>query len=556
MWVLALSLIAVAATTLPPTAGPPQAPLAGYPSEEALRRYTQGRLLEERNEGRDALAEYYRALLLDPRSTATMRRLSEVSARLGDAAGSLEFADQALLIEPGDAHARWLSGAALFNLGRARDALESLEAAVAADSGQVEYLKTLARVGEELDRYEVVARAYRRVVELDSRDGEAWFQLAAAEARLGRFAAARPALAEAVAINPMRPGLFFLQGWVEEGLGHRREAIELYREHLKIHAGDAASRQRLVSLLMDAKRFAEAYREVQALSRARPEDAEALAVEADLALRLGHSTRANELLARIARLAPDDPDNLDRRLDVLIRNQRHRDAVQLADEWSARYPGDYRGPMLAARTRAAAGETESALERARRSVELAPDSLAPRLLLGRIHQVRKRYQEAAMVWAETLARFPARAEIGLDLAYCREQLGDIAGAEQAARDVLADRPESASALNFLGYLLADHNLSLPEAEGLIRRAVEQEPLNGAFVDSMGWVYYRLGRLEEARRELERALELSGGDPVVHEHLGDVYKDMRLIELAREQYRRSLAVDRANGRVRSKLDGLR
>jgi len=73
---------------------------------------------------------------------------------------------------------------------------------------------------------------------------------------------------------------------------------------------------------------------------------------------------------------------------------------------------------------------------------------------------------------------------------------------------------------------------------------------------MGWVFFRLGRLADARRELERAVFITGGDTVVREHLGDVYKEMRLIELAREQYRLALASDRSNGRVKSKLDGLR
>jgi tetratricopeptide (TPR) repeat protein len=69
------------------------------------------------------------------------------------------------------------------------------------------------------------------------------------------------------------------------------------------------------------------------------------------------------------------------------------------------------------------------------------------------------------------------------------------------------------------------------------------------------VYYRLGRLEEARTELERAVLLTGGDPVVHEHLGDVYKDLRLKDLAKEQYRLSLQGDDTS-RVRTKLEGLR
>ena len=115
--------------------------------------------------------------------------------------------------------------------------------------------------------------------------------------------------------------------------------------------------------------------------------------------------------------------------------------------------------------------------------------------------------------------------------------------------------DNPTALNFLGYLLADHNRRLDEAEGLIRRAVEQEPDNGAFLDSFGWVYYRLGRLQEARLKLERAALLSG-DSVVHEHLGDVYKDLKLLNLAREQYTRAVERDSTNARARTKLAEIR
>jgi Tfp pilus assembly protein PilF len=70
---------------------------------------------------------------------------------------------------------------------------------------------------------------------------------------------------------------------------------------------------------------------------------------------------------------------------------------------------------------------------------------------------------------------------------------------------------------------------------------------------MGWVLYRLGRLAEARVQLERAVDLTGGDPIVCEHLGDVYKDLKLNDLARKLYRRSLEKDSSNSRVRAKLE---
>src|SRR5262249_40166201 len=146
--------------------------------------------------------------------------------------------------------------------------------------------------------------------------------------------------------------------------------------------------------------------------------------------------------------------------------------------------------------------------------------------------------------------------VALELGRCGETLGDLAGAEAAARDVLARQPDNPAALNFLGYLFADHNRHVDQAVDMIQRALVQEPDNGAFLDSLGWAFYRLGRLADARSQLERAIAVTGGDPIIHEHLGDVYKDMKLNDLAKDQYRKSLSFDHTNERVRAKLSSLR
>ena len=110
--------------------------------------------------------------------------------------------------------------------------------------------------------------------------------------------------------------------------------------------------------------------------------------------------------------------------------------------------------------------------------------------------------------------------------------------------------------NFLGYLLADHDKSLTEAQGLLEKAIAHEPENGAYVDSYGWLLYRLGRLPEALTQLQRAVVLTGGDPAIHEHLGDVFRDLKQTEKAREQYRLSLAKDSGNRKLKDKLERLR
>jgi len=527
-----------------------------YANEEALRRYAQGRLLEEEGARPRALDEYYRALFLDPKSAEVARRASEVSAEMGDPGRSLEFADRALDLDASDPRALWLKGAALLNLGRDREALAPLQTAVDADSDRIEYLRTLARAAERLDDFDLLARSYRRVVWLDDEDGEAWFQLAAAEARRSHFGAADTAAAMAAELNPVRPGLFFLRGWIAESRGRLDEATNDYRQHLQIHRDDQSTRRRFAVLLARRGQYREALSEAQIVARARPRDLDVRHLEADLTFEAGSSSQGMKILERLRQDFPDSLEAFTVRLSVLARHGHGRTAVDEAEQWLATRPQDLHARLLTARVHEMTGDIPGAIQHLKRALEQAPDSIAPRVLLARAYDESKRPADAEPIWTQAHQRFPEITAIAFDLAVCREKLGDLAGAETAVRDVLAREPDNSTALNFLGYLFADHNRNVGEAVGLIQRALVLEPDNGAFLDSLGWAYFRLGRLAEARTKLERALVVSGGDPVIHEHLGDVYKGMRLNDLARDQYRKSLSFDRTNERVRAKLSSLR
>jgi tetratricopeptide (TPR) repeat protein len=103
-----------------------------------------------------------------------------------------------------------------------------------------------------------------------------------------------------------------------------------------------------------------------------------------------------------------------------------------------------------------------------------------------------------------------------------ERMKKFDASEAEFRKVLALSPDNANALNYLGYMLADRGVKLDEAYQLIKKAIDQDPNNGAYLDSLGWVYFRQGKLNEAEGVLVRALDKIGSDPTVHDHLGDVY----------------------------------
>ena len=135
-----------------------------------------------------------------------------------------------------------------------------------------------------------------------------------------------------------------------------------------------------------------------------------------------------------------------------------------------------------------------------------------------------------------------------------ERTGAFDKAVEAFRQLLRRDPANASAQNYLGYMFAEHGQNLDEAKVLIEMALAAEPDNAYYIDSMGWVYFQLGRIEEARASLERAVELMPGDATLRDHLGDIYRALGLGDKALEQWRKALELDPKKDDVRKKIDG--
>ena len=168
-----------------------------------------------------------------------------------------------------------------------------------------------------------------------------------------------------------------------------------------------------------------------------------------------------------------------------------------------------------------------------------------------------RYLDRALTALDDAGGDP-EADVRFFLGQAYERSGRFEEAAREFREVLAIRADDTTAMNYLGYMWADLGRNLDEALKLVQRAVEMEPSNGAFVDSLGWAYYRLGELGPARESLERAARLNPDNATIHEHLGDVYHALGEVELARSSYERALALDDEENaaQVRSKLANLR
>ncbi|WP_417671775.1 tetratricopeptide repeat protein [Roseibium sp.] len=155
-----------------------------------------------------------------------------------------------------------------------------------------------------------------------------------------------------------------------------------------------------------------------------------------------------------------------------------------------------------------------------------PSELEAIISLGNVLRAHKLFEDADATYTKGIETISEVAQEHWLLFYfrgiCRERLKQWDAAEADFRKALELFPDQPLVLNYLGYSLVDQGLKLDEALDMIKKAVELRPTDGYIVDSLGWVFYRLGRYEEAVVQLERAIELRPSDPVINDHLGDAY----------------------------------
>ncbi len=237
--------------------------------------------------------------------------------------------------------------------------------------------------------------------------------------------------------------------------------------------------------------------------------------------------------------------------------QNFKDSSQILQELAHRYPQNEKLSYLLALTQEKNGQTEEALKNylqfdSKSDMYAATRVRAFELLkrLGRNDDAFKVAKDAIDAKSEQpvvfyslaanllsaegnnegalalvkkgLGEDPGNVELLFLEAVFFEKLAKIDDAVATLKEVIGQDPKHAAALNYLGYMYAERNINLVDAEDLIKRALEEKPDNGYYLDSLGWVYYQQKRYKEAISVLERAFEVTNSDPTVSEHLGDAY----------------------------------
>lgn len=241
-------------------------------------------------------------------------------------------------------------------------------------------------------------------------------------------------------------------------------------------------------------------------------------------------------------------DDEDRRARILLM-ETYRGAkdlpkaLQAGKEAIAKYPNDPAVKTSNALLLGENGQTDEAVKILRTQLQGSNIDRDTYLNIAQVYERAKRYKEAeeSARAAEQLPGDPKEKEMVwflLGAIYERQKFFDKA--EEEFKKALAANPKSGAVLNYYGYMLGDLGIRLDEAQAMVQAALKDDPYNGAYLDSLGWIYYKQNRLGDAETTLRKAVERETHDATIHAHLGDVYAKTGHPNLAAAEWEKSLA----------------
>jgi len=175
--------------------------------------------------------------------------------------------------------------------------------------------------------------------------------------------------------------------------------------------------------------------------------------------------------------------------------------------------------------------------------------------LGAVYLQGKKLKEAEGAYRMIIELAPNDAQAHFYLGSIYSESRNSSSAEKELIRAIELKPDYHEALNFLGYTYVEENRNLIRAEGMIKKALQLDPNNGAYVDSLGWLYFKQRKYKEALKELERAASLID-DPVILDHLGDAYQKLNEAQKSRMNWEKSLKLDPNQEQVKKKLEKIK
>ncbi len=467
-------------------------------------RVTLGRLYRINNDFTKAEATLKEVLAVDPESEDALTSLAFLYTDTGQFRAATELLEKVT--------ARSTNPKLFAALGsayeQARDyekAVQAYRRAVELDKGNTEYVRLLGQNLVYAEQYDEALAQYKALAAAEPRDGNAFLRLGQIYRQQRKYDLALENLKKAEELVPDSLEVPYNLALLYDSQGKPEEAIRVIRKLLdqtaKANPSEYSVRDKSNRAIF-LERLGILYRGMENYTAA--EDAFRKMMDSDQE----NAVRAATQLVETLRQARDLPKAL-AEVEAAVK----------------RFPEERSLKLMRASLLGESGQADRAVETLRGMLQNKPEDREILLALAQVSERAKRYADAeqALTAAEKYSnRKEDKESVYFLWGSILERQKKYDAAEEQFKKVLALNPTSATTLNYLGYMLADRGVRLEEALKYIQAAVDQEPSNGAYLDSLGWAYFKMERMDLAEQHLLKAVQRISRDGTIHDHLGDVY----------------------------------
>lgn len=519
----------------------------------ALVDFVEASRLEENAEIENALAAYQKVLTVDPGQAELALHVAALLIRQEDFPRAIDVLKDAIKANPKEL-APYLQLSFIYGkyLKKTDQALKYANQAVALDPKNFDGYQRLYEIETGNADYKKPVQALERAAQVKTDDPAFWI-------RLGKLYASTVFKAD---LDPTSEEIKRVNGFFKKAAANSQddagvlkdvadyfaasqqiqEAIPLYLKVLELQPNDSNAREKLASGFVLTNQREKAIVTLQDIIKQHPERYQPYDLLGQLldegARDLVRANQIDSAKAEFAKAAVNYEQSL------LINPGRGNTCLRLAELLI--------GPLK---------DSERAVKILTEARQRFPGTPEFTYYLGLALREAKHPQQAVTTFEEALNEAQGENERLLNARFYFDYgaTADQAGLYEKAADlmrksIVLDPANAAEAYNYIGYMWADHNLHLDEAEDMIGRALQLDPDNGAYLDSLGWVYYRKGKYDEALTELLRAAQnLKRDDPIVFEHIGDTYSKLNRMPQALDFWQKAIVLDPENKVLTEKIE---
>ena len=489
--------------------------------KDADDRMVLGQLYNGKHDAKKAEDAFKAAQAIEPDSEDAVLNLARLYAESGDVQHAAKVIQDVTEAQR-TPKMEFTLGAIYEQLKQPKDAIAAYKRALDLEPGDPQTPDALAKVLLDDNQLDEALKQYKDLAAADPENDQALIRISEIQRRQGQFEDALATIQKARKLDPNSLEAGYNEGLLLDVLGRFDEAVKTYQAMVDLtsHANGAYTNEEKTNRSIFLERLG-----AVSLEENKTEDAVAAYQKM---IDLGGDSAIHGYQGQV---------------DAYRNSKEFDKAIEVSKKAVATDPKNRDLKMMLAGELADAGQVDAAMSMETSLLNNTSDDRTVWLSIGQMNIRLRRWKEAedALAKADPLT---TKKEDKVFLLFLRGELADREKHQEQAenyfKQVLDLDATNAMALNYIGYMLADKGERLPEALKMIHKAVDQEPMNGAYLDSLGWVYFKLGEYELAEDNLRRAVERDQTDPTVHEHLGDLYEKTGRIRLAAAQWELSLA----------------